>query len=226
LERPRFYRPDPAVRYRHLDRLFGDGIDWKLIETHWQDMLQVVLSVRQGKVMPSTILRKLGNYSRKNRLYHVFRELGRAVRTAFLLRYISDRPLRQRITANTNKVETYNAFQQWIRFGKEGVLEENDPLEMEKLIKFTQLVANAIMLSNVLDMSAAIRTLLATGYIVTTQAVAELSPYLRQHIARYGEWSGTLPMRRRPSTRRPLPPIWSTPCSTLVWPEWPEWHET
>src|SRR5258706_8218924 len=102
----------------------------------------------------------------------------------FLLRYISDRPLRQRITANTNKVETYNAFQQWIRFGKEGVLEENDPLEMEKLIKFTQLVANAIMLSNVLDMSAAIRTLLATGYVVTTQAVAELSPYLRQHIAR------------------------------------------
>jgi TnpA family transposase len=175
-----FYRPDPTVHYRHLDHLFGDAIDWGLIETHWQDLLQVVLSVRQGKVMPSTILRKLGNYSRKNRLYQVFRELGRAVRTVFLLRYIS---------ATTNKVETYNAFQQWIRFGKEGVLEENDPLEMEKLIKFTQLVANAIMLSNVLDMSAALRTLLATGSVVTTQAVAELSPYLRQHIARYGEWS-------------------------------------
>jgi TnpA family transposase len=152
-------------------------------------MLQVVLSVRQGKVMPSTILRKLGNYSRKNRLYQVSRELGRAVRTSFLLRYISDRALRQRITANTNKVETYNAFQQWIRFGKEGVLEENDPLEMEKLIKFTQLVANAIMLSNVLDMSVAIRTLMATGYVVTIQAVAEISLYLRQHIGRYGEGS-------------------------------------
>ena len=139
--------------------------------------------------MPSTILRKLGNYSRKNRLYQVFRELGRAVRTAVLLRYISDRPLRIHITASTNKVETYQDFQQWIRFGKEGVLEENDLLEMEKLVKFTQLVTNAIMLSNVLDMSAAIRSLLASGYVVTTQAVAELSPYLRQHIARYGEWS-------------------------------------
>jgi TnpA family transposase len=184
-----FYRPDPGARYRHLDRLFGDAIDWTLIETHWQDMLQVILSVRQGLVMPSTILRKLSNYSRKNRLYQVFRELGRAVRTAFLLHYISDRPLRIQITASTNKAETFQEFQQWIRFGREGVLEENDPLEMEKLIKFTQLVANAIMLSNVLDMSTAIRQLMATGYVVTTQSVAALSPYFRQHIARYGEWS-------------------------------------
>ena len=111
------------------------------------------------------------------------------MRTVFLLRYISDRPLRQHISASTNKAETYNAFQQWVRFGREGILEENDPLEMEKLIKFTQLVTNAIMLSNMLDMSAAIRQLTMTGVIITTQAVAELSPYLRQHIARYGEWS-------------------------------------
>ena len=183
------YRPEAGTHYRHLDTLFGDPIDWTMIETHWQDVMQVVLSVKGGKLMSATILRKLGNYSRKDRMYQVFRELGRVVRTLFLLRYISDRPLRAQVTASTNKVETFNAFQQWIRFGNEGMLEKNDPIEMEKLIKFTQLVANAIMLSNVLDMSAAIRQLMATGYVVTTQAVAELSPYLRQHIYRYGEWS-------------------------------------
>jgi hypothetical protein len=36
---------------------------------------------------------------------------------------------------------------------------------------------------------AALRSLMATGTVVTPQAVAELSPYLLQHIARYGEWS-------------------------------------
>ena len=35
--------------------------------------------------------------------------------------------------------------------------EEDGPIEMEKLIKFTQLVANTVMLSNALDISAAIR---------------------------------------------------------------------
>ena len=161
-----FYRPEPEARYRHIDHLFGETIDWKLIETHWQDVMQVVLSVKAGKLMPSTILRKLGNYSRKNRLYQVFRELGRAIRTRFLLRYLSDQPLREQITTATNKVEQFNEFSQWLRFGDEGVLEENDPLEMEKGVKFNQLVANAIMLSNVLDMSQAIRTPRVSGWPV------------------------------------------------------------
>jgi TnpA family transposase len=47
-------------------------------------MLRVVLSIKAGRITASTILRKLGTYSRKNRLYQAFRELGRVVRTAFL----------------------------------------------------------------------------------------------------------------------------------------------
>jgi TnpA family transposase len=39
-------------------------------------------------------LRKLGTASRKNKLYFAFRELGRVVRTMFLLEYISDDALR------------------------------------------------------------------------------------------------------------------------------------
>ena len=52
-------------------------------------MLRVVLSIRAGRLLPSAILRRLATYSRKNRLYFAFRELGRAVRTDFLLRYLS-----------------------------------------------------------------------------------------------------------------------------------------
>ncbi|MDP2427584.1 MAG: Tn3 family transposase, partial [Methylobacter sp.] len=43
-----------------------------------------------GRIQPSTLLRKLGTASRKNKLYFAFRELGRVVRTLFLLEYISD----------------------------------------------------------------------------------------------------------------------------------------
>ena len=91
-------------------RLFGDVINWELIKTHWQDLMRVVLSIRAGKLMPSTILRKLGTYSRKNRLYQAFRELGRVVRTMFLLQYISDMGLRRQITSCTNIVEAYKRF--------------------------------------------------------------------------------------------------------------------
>ena len=50
-------------------------------------MLRVALSIKAGRLLPSAILRRLGTYSRKNRLYFAFRELGRAIRTAFLLRH-------------------------------------------------------------------------------------------------------------------------------------------
>jgi Transposase and inactivated derivatives, TnpA family len=36
----------------------------------------VVISIQEGKVVPSMLLRKLTNYSRKNHLYQAFRELG------------------------------------------------------------------------------------------------------------------------------------------------------
>jgi TnpA family transposase len=123
----KFFRPDQEVSYKHIDPLFNDVIDWDLLETHWQDILQVVLSIKAGKVLPSTLLRKFNNYSRKNRLYQAFRELGRVVRTVFLLKYISDIGLREQINASTNKVEAYNGFSKWLFFGGDGIISENDP---------------------------------------------------------------------------------------------------
>ncbi len=86
----KFYRPDKDIRYRHIDSLFCEEvIDWDLIQAHWQDLLWVVLSNKAGKVLSSMLLRKLTSYSRKNRLYQAFRELGCIIRTVFLLQYIS-----------------------------------------------------------------------------------------------------------------------------------------
>jgi TnpA family transposase len=50
-------------------------------------MLQGAQSIQAGRISPSTILRKLGSASRKNKLYYAFRELGRVLRTALLLEY-------------------------------------------------------------------------------------------------------------------------------------------
>jgi hypothetical protein len=42
------------------------------------------------------------------RLYQAFRELGRAIRTEFLLRYLADPAVRTIIQAATNKSESFN----------------------------------------------------------------------------------------------------------------------
>jgi TnpA family transposase len=182
------YRPDKTATYEHLDALFTDVIDWDLIYTHWRDLLQVVLSIKAGKVSSAMLLRKLGNYSRKNRLYQAFRELGRVVRTVFLLHYLSDPQLRQSITERTNKVEAYNGFAKWLFFGGEGIIAENDPEEQEKMIKYNDLVANAVIFQNVVDQSRILSELLTEGFPVLREDVATLSPYLTTHIKRFGDY--------------------------------------
>jgi len=73
-----FFRPDKSTTYKHIDSLFKDTIDWDLIKTHWKDIFQVVISIKKGKILPSTLLKKLNNKSRKNRLFHAVREFGMA----------------------------------------------------------------------------------------------------------------------------------------------------
>lgn len=159
-----------------------------MIKTHWKDLLQVVLSIKQGKISTSFLLRKLTTYSRKNRLYQAFQELGRVIRTQFLMEYISNIRLREIITASTNKVEAYNALSDWILFGSKVIVASNDPDEMEKAVKYNALIANCIVLHNIIDYSYSIHQLQQEGYDIVKEDVARISPYLTEHLKRFGDY--------------------------------------
>jgi TnpA family transposase len=182
-----FFRPNKE-KYKNIDSLFGEEIDWNLIKTHWEDLLQVVLSIKQGKISSSFLLKKLTTYSRKNRLYHALQELGRVIRTQFLLEYISNVKLREVITASTNKVEAYHALSDWIMFGSRVIVASNDPDEMEKAIKYNALIANCIILQNIIDYSYVIYQLQQEGYEITKEDAARISPYMTEHLKRFGDF--------------------------------------
>ena len=150
--------------------------------------MQVVLSIRAGRLSSTLLLRRLGTESRKNNIYKAFRELGRVIRTITLLRYISEPELREEITAATNKVESYNEFSAWLRFGHD-TIERNDPAEQEKIIKFNTLLANCVIFHTALDMTTVLRQLAGEGWEITPAAVAALSPYIRERIKRFGEYA-------------------------------------
>ena len=162
-------------------------IDWAVIEDRHRDMMQVILSIQAGTVLPSILLRKLGSHNRRNRLSKAFRENGRVVRTLFLLRYISEVEIRQTIRAETTRIEACNAFLDWIGFDG-SVIKSGGPVEQNKQIKYMNLVANAIMLHNVADLTDILENLVTDGLPVTLRHVACLSPYTREHIRRFGRY--------------------------------------
>lgn len=182
-----FYKANKKDVYSHIDSLFSEVIDWNLIQTHWKDMMQVALSIQAGKVLPSMLLKKLGTNSRKNKLYKAFRELGRAIRTTFLLEFISNKQLRLTIQAETSKIESFHAFHDWVTFGGHTIT-TGDPVEQAKRNKYIDLVGNIVMLHNVIDLTEVLHKMTEKGEPVTLELAKHLSPYLNGQIRRFGRY--------------------------------------
>ncbi|MFI1801193.1 Tn3 family transposase [Streptomyces sp. NPDC020379] len=159
------------------------------MESQFRHLMRVAVSVREGTIPSSTLLKRLRSGSRKNATCAAFREAGRVIRTVQLLRYLSDAPLRRRVTAATNKVESFNRFSQWIGFGDRGVVADNDPIEQEKAMKFNALLTNAVIFHNALDIAEIVRQLLEEGWEIDPEDLAHISPYPTEHVNRFGEYS-------------------------------------
>jgi TnpA family transposase len=137
-------------------------------------------------------------------LYRAFRELGRVERTPFLLRFTPSTEARRTIRAETTKIEAYNDFLDWISFGGP-VIKSGNPVEQEKQLKYASLVANTIMLSNVADMTEVLSSMARDGHRLTSGLVACLSPYMRKHIRRFGQYVLDMEEMPRPLNPQPLP---------------------
>ena len=202
-----FYRPDEGTRYQHIDSLFGEeAVDWDLIEAHWPDLLRTAISIRENRMSSVTLLRRLGNHSRKNRLYRAFRELGRAIRTITLLGYLSDPQLREQITQVTDRNEAFHGFAEWLMFGGK-LIGHNDPDYQEKVVKFNELIANCVMYSTACDITDAANAIAAEGEHIDPADLATISPYITHTVRRFGNWTLNLtPPGQAPVTRLDLEP--------------------
>ncbi len=184
-----FYHPNREKNYSHIEEIFTNDCDYNLISKHLQEMYRVALSIKEGRITASSILRRLGTYSRKNKLYQAFRELGRLVRTGFLLEYLGDSELRELIQAATCKSESYNWFTKWVSFGTYGISTENNRDEQRKMIKYNHLVANCICFYNVAAINQVLINLADEGVPFNIEALGAISPYITKHINRFGEYT-------------------------------------
>jgi len=122
-------------------------------------------------------------------LYMAFKELGKAVRTLFLLRCIDELELRKTIQSATNKSEEFNGFIKWLFFGGEGIIAENVRHEQRKIVKYNQLVANMVILYNVEKMTRVLKDLSGEGVVISKDLLNGLSPYRNSNINRFGDYN-------------------------------------
>ena len=119
-----------------------------------------------------------------------------------MLHVVSEGDLRQSIRAETTKIESYKDFLDWIGFG-DPVLKSSDPVEQLKQVKYMDLVANAIILHKVADLTDVLSAMVDEGLPVTRELVSRISPCMRDHLRRFGQY--TLDMDEQPPTLHPRP---------------------
>jgi TnpA family transposase len=194
----KLYRAERKPGYSCIEELFSGTVNWELIREHYELFMQLALAIQSGALAPSAVLERINSYSTRNRFALALQELGKAVRTKFLLEWIRDDSMRRSVHHCTTKIERHHRFAKHLNFGGAGHLRTNDPADEEKAIVYNELVANAVALQNVVDQTQALHALKADGVAINPADLAFLSPYATSHLKRFGDYPTDLTPEPRP----------------------------
>lgn len=207
----RFWRVDAKADYGPLDKLASHKVRTGLIAEHWDDLLRLAGSLKLGLVQADGLMRTLQTKDRPTRLARALEELGRIIKTLYLLAYIDDEAYRRRILTQLNRGEGRHQLARVVFHGKRGELRQRYREGQEDQLGALGLVVNAIILWNTIYMDAALDQLRVEGFDVRDEDVARLSPLAHEHINMLGRYAFTLP---EPVARGELRPLRSP--ATLV----------
>ena len=125
-------------------------INFEIIKDNWDDILRFILTIKSRKTTASQLLKRLTSYSKHHKLYTALKEFGKIIKTDFLLTYIDDVELRQRIEKQLNKVEASNRFSKAVFFGNNAEFIFASQEEQNIANNCKRLIQNAVILWNYL----------------------------------------------------------------------------
>ena len=200
----RFWRVDGKADYGALDKLAGQRINVAIIIQHWEDLLRLAGSLKLGTVQAAGLIRTLQTKDRPTKLARALEELGRLIKTLYLLRFIDDEAYRRRILVQLNRGEGRHQLARIVFHGKRGELRQRYREGQEDQLGALGLVVNVIVLWNTIYMDAALKQLRAEGFDVRAEDEARLSPLGFDHINMLGRYAFILPDQLARGELRPL----------------------
>ena len=184
----RLYRLDAPPRKEGVAVLLKGLVRSKTLLDNWDELLRVAGSLKLGWVTASLLISKLQAGARENVFARALRDLGRLVKTQFILRWIENQDYRHRIHRQLNKGEALHALRRFLFFAHEGKVQRRQADQQTNQILCLNLVTNAIVTWNTVYMNAAIDRLRAEGRIGRDIDLGHLSPALYGHVNPYGKY--------------------------------------
>jgi TnpA family transposase len=200
----RLYIQGDAKQYPTLAGLIGGDINVKHIRAHWDEILRLAASIKQGTVTASLMLRKLGSYPRQNGLAIALRELGRIERTLFALDWMQNVDLRRRVQIGLNKGEAKNSLARAVFLNRLGEIRDRSFENQRYRASGLNLVVAAIVLWNTVYLERTVQALRDSGKTVDDRLLPHLSPLGWEHINLTGDYIWQQSNRVEQGNFRPL----------------------
>lgn len=147
----RFWWIDPKADYGPFNDLTNHKCTTKLIIEYYDDLLRLAGSLKLGVVQVSALMRTLQTKDRPTKLSLALQELGRIIKTLYLLKYLDDEGYRRRILTQLNRGESRHALARTIFHGQRGELRQRCREGQEDQLGTLRLVTNVIVLHRALE---------------------------------------------------------------------------
>jgi TnpA family transposase len=191
----RLYPPEAGSdAYPRLACILTRPIDWELVEQQYDEMARYATAMAERTADPETILRRFTRANLQHPTYKGLAELGKALKTIFLCRYLANVALRREIHEGLNVVESWNSANGFIFFGKGGELASNQLDDQEAAAHALHLLQSCLVYVNTLMLQ---RVLAEPGWRtrMTAADARGLTPLIWAHVNPYGVFD--LDMERR-----------------------------
>jgi len=185
----KLHRPETgkADAYANLQLILSKPIDWELVRQQYDQMIKYTTALRLGTAETEAILRRFTKKNVQHPTYKALAELGKAIKTIFLCRYLHSKELRREINEGLNVVEQWNAATDFVFFARRGELVSNRPEDHEISMLALHLIQNCMVYINTLMIQKVLAQPHWHGRL-TPRDYAALTPLIWEHVNPYGRF--------------------------------------
>jgi TnpA family transposase len=159
-------------------------------------MVKYATALRLGTAEAEVILKRFTRYNLTHPTSQALVELGRAITTAFLCRYLHTEALRREVNAGVNVVENWNSANDFICYGSSGAMASNRLDDQEIAMLSLHLLQSCLVYVNTLMLQQVLADP-TWASSMTPEDWRGLTPLIYHHVNPYGIFELDLTKRLR-----------------------------